>query len=193
MEDDPIWLHAREIAEFDDFQNHMIHFRTARGDPDNLPIALLSDQQQAKPRFALTDPRMPTLALAWYLRQHSWDPVSVFCNHTEAPTDKKRCEFDNRGGTKSKWYLMALTKLQEVLPLSQGNVPSGQPVGYYKLLREGHKTMPGLSGKEYTLVYNRRLKGEGRHKKFLPIEDIAVDDDDVFFRSAYWCARATAV
>ena len=182
VECDAEWVRPAEVAEFDDMQQHLTIYRRAEEDPDNIACTILSDSAQAMPHYPVTDPRIPTLMLAWFLRSRNWDPVSALCKHDQAPTEDHRCAFDNRGGTKMKWYLMVLARLPQFLPLSSGLVPSQQPQGYYKLLLQGIKAEPGESAKQYALVHNRKLKGPDRAKEYIPIEEVdPPDDGDEFF------------
>ena len=187
--DDDQWVRPSEVAEFNDMQNHMFHYRDAVADDDHPACTIISRERVAGPRFALTDIRIPTLTLAWHLRNNGWDPVCALMDHKEVPAENRRCNFDQRGGTSSKFYLMVLTKLLECLPFSGGHVPSQQPMAYYKCLMEGIKTEPGLRANQYVLMWNRSLKGEKRAKQLLPLEDKKppVRDPDEFFCRASGC------
>ena len=171
-EDDAMWVRPCEIADFQYLQEHMTHYRRAEADEDDLNVTILSDGIEAVPRYPLTDPRTPTLSLAWYLRRHGWDPVNALGDHKEVPGDDgPKVLFDNRGGTRCKPYFMVLTRLGQCLPLSQGHVPSQEPQAYYKCLLQGIRTEAGLKGKHYALVFNRSLTGDKRKKQFVPIDD----------------------
>ena len=75
--DDDQWVRPSEVAEFNDMQNHMFHYRDAVADDDHPACTIISRERVAGPRFALTDIRIPTLTLAWHLRNNGWDPVCI--------------------------------------------------------------------------------------------------------------------
>ena len=173
--DDPEWVHPQEIADFDNLQHRMTLYRQSVADNDHPACMIVSDPVVARPKYPLDDARAPTLAVAWYLRQHGGVPVNAICDHKEAWVAENPWNFDHRGGTRCKPYLQVLLKLAQCLPLSGGHVPSQQPMTYYRLLMRGIKTEPGLKHKHYALVHNRALKKE--EGDILPLEDDDPPDD----------------
>lgn len=159
----------------------MTRYRRVVEDSEHFACRVLSDAVNAKPRFPVTDPRAPTLAVAWYLRQHGLQPVAALRDHREQWNQDVPWQFDSRGGPKCKTYLQVLVKLGECLPLSAGRVPSQEPAAYYKLLLKGIKTEPGLKHKHYAMVHNRALKGADL-ADIEPLEDAERRDaGDEFF------------
>jgi len=178
-EGDGDWLRPEQMAEFDDFQNHMVHYKTHLADLKCKGCIVLSDHRQAGPRFPLTDMRCPTLSLVWHLRNNGWDPQTRYFDHTVVPAEGTRASFDSREALRMKTYYMVLLQLQRCLPLAGGRVPSQHPVGFYRLLLNGTPTQPDLGYKHYVLAYNRALKGDDR--ELLPLEDKDNPDEDEGF------------
>ena len=164
------WVCPTTLADFDSFQNRLTYYRSATNAADHPRCIVLADPKEAQPRYALTDARYPTLALAWYLRHHGWDPAPRHCEHNALLPEGARGEFDSREAVRMKFYYMVLTQLQRCLPLSGYRVPSQQPIAFYRLLLNGAETMPDLGNKHYVLEYNRRLKpGPARKHQLEPL------------------------
>ena len=176
-------VRACEIADFNDLAFHCSHYRSNRTDTENQYLTVLSDAEAAKPRFPITDPRTPTLAVAWHLKHLGWVGVGHACEHSVVPDLASNPEFDHRESTRMKFYYVVLTRLETCLPLSGGRIPSQQPIAFYRLLLLGKETEPDLGNKAYVLAYNRALKDDKNRGDLMePLEDVRPPpDDDGFF------------
>ena len=82
--------------------------------------------------------------------------------------------YDGREHPRQKYYLQALLRLKDTLPLAHGRLPSIEFVAFYKLLLRGVKVRPGLTNKEYVVKFNE-AKGT-TNKMVLALKD--TDDPD---------------
>jgi len=181
-EADDEWVVPSRIADVERLLHNMTHYRRVEQDREHPGCVQLFEPEVAKPRLALTD--MPTLALVWHLRANGWDPVAEHHVHQALPAPGSHPTFDSRESTRMKFYYMALTQLDKVLPLAGEGMPSQEPVGYYRCLLSGKAVEPGNSAKSYALVWNRSRKKDDK-QELLPLEDgPKPDDPEDFFRSA---------
>ena len=174
------------VADFKFLSENLTTYRVCAYDQEHDCCMVLSDPRQAGPRYALTDPRIPVLSLAWHLRNNGWDPINTHVVHTVVPSGTERGTFDHRDAPRMKWYYMALTQLGTVLPVAGGSMPSQQPIGYYKCLLNGVQVVADLPAKQYALLYNRSLRGDRiKLEDLLPLNDeprhALEDEDGVFF------------
>ena len=156
VEDDPEWLPPSRLAPFSDIAHKMWAYRRVAPDVAHKGVVVLSDCHRARPPYALTDARVPTLSLAYYLHDKGWIAHHGHVVHNVVPIGDQHGElFDSREATRMKPYYMCLHQLQTVLPLAGGAMPSQQPMLYYKLLMRGDRATADLGAKAYTLQWNR--------------------------------------
>jgi len=175
------WVQPQHITpSFDNFQNHMVQYCTSVVDPDEPCVYILSGPRRAAPRFAITDPRTPVLALVWHLRNEGWLPVPAYHEHSVVPSPGAPQEFDSREAMRMKTYYQALVCLDRCLPLCDGPMPSQHPMAFYKLLLAGFTATPNMTAKEYIVRYNRKLKNPTADDFIPPIVDQPPGDPEDF-------------
>ena len=136
---EPTWVQPRELALWESFSKALSRWEPA-DTPSPPGCIALCKQTRARPPYAITDDRCPTLALSGYLKQKGWKSVPQLVVHTAPGIGW----FDGVPQLKMKRYLQVLTRLPEALALCP-SIPSRQPVGFYKLLLNGHAVVPNKS------------------------------------------------
>ena len=106
------------------------------------------------------DPKCPTVCIAWDLKKRKWNAVERRCDHTtDAITS-----YDAFEAVKLKSYYQVLLVLPRCLTQTS-HVVSREPVLFYKLLLAGVTVEPGLSNKDYNILWDKHLKTRCWHWK----------------------------
>ena len=142
VDSDPVWVDWNDLGPFTDIVHTLMHFRQAVATDDQ--CIKLSDGVAAKPDFALTDERCPTLSILLGLKRLGWTSVSARTQH-DSPAI---ANMDGREAKSMKLYYIVLLQLPTCLPLTTV-IPSDQPVSFYRCLLRGITTQPHLGAYAY--------------------------------------------
>ena len=131
---------------------------------------VLAAPTEVQNRIPLMDDACPTAALVWALRRQGWRGIEALCHHRNLDVGI----FDSIEAVKMKAYYQALYKLHRCLPLCSGDLPSRQPIRFYKLLLAGVAAEPGLGAKAYQAINDRESERAG--KPLAPLADGELED-----------------
>ena len=149
VDSDPVWLDWTDVAPFHELVRTLTHFRQVVATDDR--CIRLSDGVAAKPVYALTDERCPTLSILLGLKTLGWRSVNARTQHDSVAIGV----MDGREARFMKLYYITLLQLPTCLPLTTV-IPSDQPISFYRCLSRGITTQPGLGRDVYTAL----LKGK---------------------------------
>ena len=187
----------KKIVPFEDLAHRLYVYHNKSADPAHQGCIVLADMHHARPPYALDDDRCPTLQLVSELGRQNWVKVLKTVTHTALPLENGPApEFDSREAVRMKYYYMCVLHLSRVLPLTGNRLPSQQCVVYYRLLMRGQATVPDLTSKEYTLLWNRKRGRAGKDLLPLPPVDTVPpvpvdlgDEDFAVLPSGYVVAK----
>ena len=172
---DTEWVRPSSIASFTDLQDKLKVHHEVRPDPE-AGVLVLSDTHRAQPDIPIMSPKCPVLSIIQHCKRRGWRPTSARVVHTtEAIGD-----FDCQEAIKFREYLQCVASLPSCIPLTP-EMPSRQPIAYYRLLLRGMRAVPNESAKTYQLALNTDLRKRGKQVELLPLEDAVgepLEDDD---------------
>ena len=104
-----------------------------------LGVLILRVLKLTRPLHPVTDFRCPTLTIPLELHARGFRPVTG----TVFQKENVIGDMDGREAIRMQAYFIVLLQLDRCLPLTS-NIPSDQPILFYKLLLSGQRAEPGL-------------------------------------------------
>ena len=151
-EEDPVWLDWKDLAPWEFLYDSLVVFSSVTGVEGQPGRTALSDPVLAKPTFALTDRRCPTLNIVSELLNCGWKEVQQTVHHSSKSKGKV---MDGREAARMKTYYLVLLDLQKHVRLAPEGIPSDQPISFYKCLLKG---LAGVLPHQGDKTYLRMLK-----------------------------------
>jgi len=170
---DSKWIVPSQLAAFNDLVKNVVVWRTVEPS-DVAGCDVWSGGERALVKHSVLHDKCPVLSLIMHLKSKGWIADSGKQNHTDVVPGP----FDCVEAVKFRQYYQTLAVLERCLPLTS-NIPSRQPIAFYRCLLQGLKVLPNESAKHYQLVINAHLRKHGKIVEVLPVEDAALPITDV--------------
>ena len=168
---DSRWVRWSELGPWNEVQRSLAQFQVVQGAPEHAGCLILRDAEAAKPEFALTDLRCPTLLILTELKRRRWRLVKERVEHTDALVGP----MDTRAAGRMKAYYIVLWEIDRCAPLGASTIPCDQPIVYYQLLLSGRAVLPGLGSAHYLAIQQDREPAVASPP---PLEDESDDSGD---------------
>jgi len=168
----PEWVQPHQLGPWESWSKKLYKWRVSGGTPAS-GCLMLCDKERAKCMLPVLHPQCPTLQIIQYLESKGWKPFDGRVVHTS----KEPGFYDGKEAMAMKRYLQVVARLDRPLALCP-EIPSRQPIHFYKLLLDGVQTQPGMSSKAYMALVKKH--GKPTDEEELPIEDAqeVFDPDD---------------
>ena len=180
---DPEWIDWKDLGEFHRVRSTLTRYSVVAS-ADHRACLELSNPEKAVPKHALLDSRTPCLVLLGELYRRGWKPSEGRVVHETAAISL----MDGREAVKMKPYYHVLLEVVRCFPLTS-EIPSDEPLLFYKLLLDGVHVEPYLGNPAYAAI----KAGDPLPEPAAEIEDEEGSDDDeicVFGKSPPPKARA---
>jgi len=139
---EPSWVRPEDIADKDSLYTRLFSWTPHASDTPS--CILLDTPTRCKNLLALTDPRCPTISLAWSLKKAGWRPVVGMCTHNAIA----KGPYDAFEAVKLKFYYQVLACITQCIGLTS-SIPSREPQKFYQCLLAGLRVEPGRPSTEY--------------------------------------------
>lgn len=165
---DAQWVQSQDLGSFNTVRASLMRYGRTEGSVGHPGCILLGDACRALPTMPLTDASCPTMSIIAGLRRRGWQPVKGRVVHVGAEVG----DMDGRYAVHKKHYYRVLYQIEQCAPLTT-NIPSDEPLMFYKLLLLGRNVEPGLGDASFRAILRDADISDD------DIENVAVADDDI--------------
>ena len=169
---DPRWVKWSDLAPWENLFRSLTYFGFVEGAPlaEDSGCLVLRNPQLARYTLPLTNIKCPTLCILMELRRRGWRMTLSRVLHSVVESGL----YDAREPDKMKPYFLTLLQIEQCMPLAAPNLPSDQPLSYYRLLLSGQPAQPGFGDRHYVAL----LRGAEAAKAPMPIADDSDSSSD---------------
>ena len=150
IDGDADWKAWQDLGPFDDVHRTLSRYKSV-ADADHPACLQLTECERARPRHALTDMKCPTLPILAECYRRGWRPADQLVTHHSLDIGL----MDSRLAVRMKAYYIVLLELPRCLPLTS-EIPSNQPILFYRLLLQGRPVEPFLGQQAYLAIQRGR-------------------------------------
>jgi len=162
------WVAPARIANFSFWFSTLTLWKRCCARSDAPGCLMLTEAEDALPRYPLTDERCPVLTIIKAMQAKGWLPIQGHVLHKDLSVT-----YDGREAVRMRWYYtLLLFALRSSLPLASGEIPSQEPGSFYRLLLKGIATQAGLGDKHYMAILNKNRASRGKEPLPLDMEEL---------------------
>lgn len=144
---EPRWINWGDLGPWNPVYRTLTYFQEIQGLEEHAGCLQLSGAQRAVPIHPVTDLRCPALLMLKALRRLGWAPKRNRIIHDSTVPGP----MDGREAIRMKPYYVVLIEIERCLPLTT-DIPSDQPILFYKLLLQGVNIEPNLGHAHYLAI-----------------------------------------